>query len=220
MNFDLLQLGMEMDTYCLINKAWYEAKVVKIDSGLGTGGGKAAIATVPTTAPSPTARVLVHFKGWGKSADEWVLTDSERLRPHRVHTCGTDYKAEVANLLKGDGSASKGGSSSSGGSGNGKRGRSKESKVGRPKATTKLPAKKAATKEVLASPTASIPAPGAPEGRGSSAAKTAIRGKCETCNANIDCSYGSGRFCNQRCRSKWNGQQSKNYVRNKDAGNK
>jgi len=204
-----------MDTYCLINKAWYESKVVKIDSGLGTGSGKAAIATVASTAPSPVARVLVHFKGWGKSADEWVFTDSERLRPHRLHTCGTDYKAEVANLLKGDGPASKNGSScsgSSGGSGNGKRGRSKESKVGRPKATSNPPSKKALA--------ASISSPGAPETAGLSAANKTVRGKCETCHAHIDCSYGSGRFCDQRCRSKWNGQQSKNYAKNKDAGKK
>ena len=45
----------------------------------------------------------VHFKGWGKSADEWIGTtagsaDADRLAPHRLHTCGTDFKAAVREL--------------------------------------------------------------------------------------------------------------------------
>jgi hypothetical protein len=191
-----------MDTFCLINRAWYEAKVVKVELGA-------------------EPRVLVHFKGWGKSADEWIGTASDRLRPHKLHTCGTDYKAELANLVKGVDSGSK-------------RQRPKDpkdQKAGRV-ASAAPPAKAPRRPAAAAAPAAfttpaaftARPATAATAGKPAKAASSSAggglpsgSGRCEACGASIDGSYGSGRFCHQGCRSKWNGRQYKSPTKKTDA---
>ena len=195
------QVGLEMDTFCLINKAWYQSKVAKVDPAGG--------------------RVLVHFKGWGKSADEWMATDSDRLRPNKLHTCAADYKAELALLLKGDAHhgrshgdtrrrSSSSSSSSSGGSGRGrgssgnKRPRSAAGDKSKSAAAAAAKAPRQAAKRKGEAARAEGPPPEAAAGGAAPANR-----RCEACQSAMDGSYGSGRFCNQACRSKWNGSQGR-----------
>lgn len=195
-----------MDTFCLINQAWYEAKVVKVDAVKGGGAAGAA------------QRVLVHFKGWGKSADEWIATDSDRLRPHKLHTCGTDYKAELALLLKGDahhGRSHGGGdtrrrssSSSSGGSGRGSSGNKRPRSAAGDKSKSAAAAAAKAPRQAAKRKGAAARAEGPPPEAAAGGATPANR-RCEACQSAMDGSYGSGRFCNQACRSKWNGSQGR-----------
>ena len=187
------QVGLEMDTFCLINKAWYQSKVAKVDPAGG--------------------RVLVHFKGWGKSADEWVATDSDRLRPHKLHTCGTDYKAELALLLKGDahhgrshgGGDTRRSSGSGSGSGRGSSGNKRpRSAAGDKSKSAAAKAPRQAAKRKGEAARAEGPPPEAAAGGAAPANR-----RCEACQSAMDGSYGSGRFCNQACRSKWNGSQGR-----------
>ena len=73
---NLQQEGLAIDTFCVINLCWYEAKVVK----LGEAGG------------IHEGQVLVHFKGWGKNADEWLrlLSDQQRALQQRQAFTGKD----------------------------------------------------------------------------------------------------------------------------------
>jgi hypothetical protein len=106
------EVGMMLDTFCIVNKCWYEAKVVKVGSSSSSSNEKMMTMTDASspaltssrgralTSPSSgknqessssgshshANQVQIHFKGWGKNADEWIDMDSDRLSPYRLHT--------------------------------------------------------------------------------------------------------------------------------------
>ena len=209
----------------------YEAKVIKLDD----------------------ARALVHFKGWGKSADEWLSTDDgDRLRPHRLHTCGVDFKEALFNLKHGDRHGEGGGD----GGDKGKRDRASSSSASsssssaavaaaaasggggstkkRPRSTSAANASSSSSRKGAAATTTTTTTTGrsvggggggssggggasSPSARSSPSSSTTQGTKragpggqpCECCGEGHDGAYGSGRFCSQSCRSRFNGRKGR-----------
>jgi hypothetical protein len=62
------EIGMMKDLYCLVNKVYYEAKIEEIKMIKGV------------------KKIKFHFLHWGKSFDEWVDFDSERIQVHNLFT--------------------------------------------------------------------------------------------------------------------------------------
>lgn len=64
-------VGTYRDVYCVKNKIYYEAVIMKVKPGKKQGD---------------PDQVLYHFKGWKHSFDEWIPADSERVQPHNLYT--------------------------------------------------------------------------------------------------------------------------------------
>jgi hypothetical protein len=65
-------VGKKFDLYCLKNKVYYEASVLKVKKN--------------PKRPDDPPKALFRFLGWGARFDELIPINSDRIAPHNLHT--------------------------------------------------------------------------------------------------------------------------------------